>query len=106
MAKARKWEETNASSSEVCAASGALISSREDFDILNQQLSHGSATEALQRKRTVETCPVLVVRPGQGPAAVGLQGKFVWCLLMCSVKDLQAPSCPPVCELLNPRLQW
>lgn len=106
MAKARKWKETSASSSEEYAASGALIFSREDFDILNQQLSHGSAAEALQRKGTVETCLVLMVPPGQGPAAVGLQGKFVCCLLMCSVKDLQAPSCPPVCELLSLCLQW
>lgn len=56
MAKARKWEETNASSGEVYAANCALISSREDFDILNQQLIHGSAAETLQKKRTVETC--------------------------------------------------
>lgn len=69
MAKARKWEETNASSSEVYAASGALISSREDFDILNQQLSHASAVETLQRKITVEICLMLVVLPGQGPAS-------------------------------------
>lgn len=106
MSKARKWEETNASSSEVYAVSGALISSREDFDILNQQLSHSSAAETLQRKRTVGTCLVLVAPPGQGPAAVGLQGGFVWCLLTCSVKDLQAPSCPPVCEFLHLCLQW
>lgn len=77
MAKARKWEETNASSSEVYSASGALISSREEFDILNQQLSHGTAAETLQGKITVEICLVLVVPPGQGPAAVGLQGRFV-----------------------------
>lgn len=105
MAKARKWEDTNASPSEVYAANGALISSKEDFDILNQQLSHGSAAEALQRKITVELA-LLVIPPGQGPAAVGLQGKFVWCLLMYSVKDLQAPSCPLVCEHLNLCLQW
>lgn len=46
---------------------------------------------------------VLVVPPDQGPAVVGLQGKSVWCLLMCFVKDLQAPSClcPPVMSFLN-----
>lgn len=49
---------------------------------------------------------MLVVPPGEGPAAEGLQGTFVWGLLMCLVKDLQPPSCPPVCELLNLCLQW
>lgn len=50
----------------------------------------------------------LMVPLGQGPAAVGLQGKFVWCLLMCLAKALQAPSClcPRVCELLKLYLQW
>ena len=50
---------------------------------------------------------VLVVPPGQGLAAVGLQGTFAWCLLMCLVKGLQAPSClrPPVHELLELYLQ-
>lgn len=49
-----------------------------------------------------------VVPPGQSPAAVGLQGKFAWCLFMCFMKGLQAPSClcPPVRELLKLYLQW
>lgn len=80
-----------------------VLSSREKADILNQQLSHCSAAETLQRKRAVKTCLVLMVPRGQGPAAVGLQGKFVRCLLICSVKAL---SCPPVCELLNLCLHW
>lgn len=51
---------------------------------------------------------MLVVPPGQGLAAVRLQGESAWCLLMCFVKDLQAPSClcPPVCEVLKLYLQW
>lgn len=63
MAKARKWKETSASSSEEYAGSGALIFSREDFDILNQRLSHDSAGETLQRVRAVETFLVLMVAP-------------------------------------------
>lgn len=88
MARARKQEETNASSNAVYAESGALVSSREGFDFLNQQVSHGSAAETLLRKGTVEISLVLMVPPGQGPEAVGLQGKFVWCLLMCLAKAL------------------
>lgn len=51
---------------------------------------------------------VLVIPPRQGLAAVGLQGKFVWCVLMCLVKDLQATSCqcPPFMSFLNCILKY
>lgn len=75
MAKCREEEGSNASSSAVCAGSGALICSREDFDILNQQLSLGSAAETLQRKGSVETFPCVGGTSWSGPSSCGTAGK-------------------------------